>query len=286
MTVPPYPPNPGPYPGGGYPYGMPPSPPPYGPVPGGQLPPPGMYPPPGPGFPPLPPPAPKKSNTALIAAIIGVLVLLIAGGLGAKSLLSRDSARTASPGSSSVTSVRPADPAVQSSATECAIPKPGMLTVEGRAADEPTIKVALPEGWTRITKLDSDLIRLTVAAPGLTANGSAPNAVATMEKMPANLSAEELFDAQLFTVRTQFKDVEILSDQPAMVCGLAARYVVYNAPELNPGIRVLLVADPQDEATWVVTFTVQSRDPENPTYQKDLAALMDGFQVIPAGGWG
>jgi hypothetical protein len=36
--------------------------------------------------------------------------------------------------------------------------------------------------------------------------------------------------------------------------------------------------------TWAMTMTVQSADPDNPTYQRDVETILTGFQMLPPSG--
>ena len=36
-----------------------------------------------------------------------------------------------------------------------------------------------------------------------------------------------------------------------------------------------------DDVTWAMTMTVQSADPDNPTYQRDVETILTGFQMLP-----
>ena len=36
-----------------------------------------------------------------------------------------------------------------------------------------------------------------------------------------------------------------------------------------------------DDTTFAVTLTVQSADPDNPTYQRDAETILTGFQMLP-----
>ena len=36
-----------------------------------------------------------------------------------------------------------------------------------------------------------------------------------------------------------------------------------------------------DDATFAVTTTVQTADPDNPTYQRDAEMILTGFQMLP-----
>ena len=36
-----------------------------------------------------------------------------------------------------------------------------------------------------------------------------------------------------------------------------------------------------DDATFAVTTTVQTADPDNPTYQRDAEMILTGFQLLP-----
>ena len=69
------------------------------------------------------------------------------------------------------------------------------------------------------------------------------------------------------------------------LCGLPAATVNYQTPTMgnlapHPGTVVIAVLH-TDDMTYVASVTVQTADPQNPTYQRDADMILKGFQMLP-----
>lgn len=163
--------------------------------------------------------------------------------------------------------------------------------VPTRTDQEPKMRVPLPQGWERSTKMDSEQIRFAIRNPGLGADGFTPNAVVTLQRLGANMGKpEQILEAQNEQLTKKLKLTD-LSSTPAEVCGAPALSTTYTAPELNLGKKAppipprkasqLGVVYKADDVTWVATLTVQTVKADNQTFIKDSAEILKGFQLLP-----
>ncbi|WP_319446691.1 MULTISPECIES: LpqN/LpqT family lipoprotein [unclassified Mycobacterium] len=148
---------------------------------------------------------------------------------------------------------------------------------------EPTLRTARPDGWKRITELDSAMIRFAVANPALGVGDFAASAVVTMDSDPGDVAPEEIFDdaARQLVSGLGATDVEV-SD--GTLCGLPAHTVHYKMPRPNGesllDATAVVTVVPGSDKTWAVAITIQSPRPDDPKYQQDLHDITTGFQVL------
>lgn len=156
----------------------------------------------------------------------------------------------------------------------------------GVSADaDPVLRIPQPDGWERISALDSDMIRFVMRNDELASDGVAPTAVVTLESHRGELSAQAFFDEQRDQV-SQLGVTELeLTD--TTLCGLPAVRGSYMSPLLGtagPRRAELLSAVMFTEGrTFGVALTLQSADEEDPAYQADSREILDGFQMLPPG---
>ena len=69
------------------------------------------------------------------------------------------------------------------------------------------------------------------------------------------------------------------------LCGLPAETIDYITPPIGPiaphPAKVVCAVLQTDDATFAMTVTVQTADPDNPTYQRDAETILTGFQMLP-----
>jgi hypothetical protein len=66
------------------------------------------------------------------------------------------------------------------------------------------MRIPLPQGWERSTKMDSESIRFAIRNPGLAADGFTPNAVVTVEEMTGRnqgFTSEELLTGSITNMK-------------------------------------------------------------------------------------
>ncbi|MBU9763572.1 hypothetical protein FR943_06925 [Mycobacterium sp. TNTM28] len=159
-----------------------------------------------------------------------------------------------------------------------------LLDIPSRGAGEPQLRVPETEGWNRTTKLDSEMVRFVLVNTDLVANQFAPNIVVTLEDAP-KADVQTIFTQQHANL-VKLAGAKNLTSESATVCGLPAETIKFTADPTGPGahgrvLTVLSVPTVVGGHQYLVTATVQTTDPDNPTYQHDAKALLDGFQVLP-----
>ncbi len=178
------------------------------------------------------------------------------------------------------------------SADKCQVVSGELIDVPTRTDQEPKMRVPVPAGWERTTKMDSENIRFALRNQGLSADGFTPNAVVTLQKVSADIGKpEQLLEAQNDQLSKKLK-VTDMNSTPTQVCGATALSTTYTAPEMkiNPKIppipprtaTSLGVVYKTGDVSYVATITVQTVKPDNPTYIKDADTIIKGFQLLPA----
>ena len=170
-----------------------------------------------------------------------------------------------------------------SDGSECTPVDASLTTVTGSGDDEPVMKIPQPEGWERVTMMDSELIRFTMRNISLANDGFASTAVVTLESQPGIAEPLAAFDGQHAALDgLGATDVQITEH---LLCGLPAETLNYVAPAIGPvgphPAMVVCVVLQTDDATFSVTATVQTADPDNPDYQRDAEMILTGFQMLP-----
>jgi hypothetical protein len=159
-------------------------------------------------------------------------------------------------------------------------PPPG-----GSNSSDPVLRIPKPAGWNRITSLDSDMIRYVMRNDDLTVGRVAPTAVVTLETHRGRIAPDTLFAEQ----RRQVSELGVtqLTLADTTLCGLPAMRGGYMSPlmgmaEPRPA-EVLIGVMFHGGSTYGVAVTVQSADADDPTFVRDSAAILDGFQMLPPG---
>lgn len=179
------------------------------------------------------------------------------------------------------------------SADKCQTVPVALADIPTRTDQEPKMRIPVPAGWERTTKMDSENIRFAIRNEGLSAEGFTPNAVVTLQKVGADVGKpEQLLEAQNEQLAKKLKVTDMKS-APAEVCGAPALSSTYSAPEVkvNPKIPTipprkatsLGVVYRTGDATYVATLTVQTVKPDDPTYVKDSDTIIRGFQLVASG---
>ncbi len=180
----------------------------------------------------------------------------------------------------------------QLSADKCQTVSAPLTDVPTRTDQEPKMRVPVPPGWERSTKMDSENIRFAIRNPGLAADGFTPNAVVTLQKVAADIGKpEQILDAQNQQLAKKLK-VTDMNSTPAEVCGAPAMSTSYTAPEVKVSPKIkpipprratsLGVVYKSGDVTYVATVTVQTVKADNPTYLADSEMILKGFQLLPA----
>lgn len=171
-----------------------------------------------------------------------------------------------------------------SDASQCQAVDAPLTTIEAHGDDEPVMKIPQPKGWNRSTKLDSELFRFSMGNRSLVKDGFASNVVVTLESVPGIEDPEVVFDSMRQALESGFGATDVgVSDQT--LCGLPAQMVHYLTPPIgniapHPG-NVIIAVLRTDHTTYAASVTIQTADPDNPTYQRDADMILNGFQMLP-----
>jgi hypothetical protein len=150
--------------------------------------------------------------------------------------------------------------------------------------EEPILKIPQPQGWKRVTMMDSELIRFTMRNASLATNIFAPTAVVTLESVSGQHDPQEVFDSQHAALESGAGATDVKTTS-ATLCDLPAEIVTYTTPPIGPipphPAKVLCAVLQTDERTFAATLTVQSADGSNPDFQKQSDMIFSGFQMLP-----
>jgi hypothetical protein len=150
--------------------------------------------------------------------------------------------------------------------------------------EEPILKIPQPQGWERVTMMDSELIRFTMRNAGLATDSFAPTAVVTLESVAGQHDPQEVFDSQHAALESGAGATDINATS-ATLCDLPAETVTYTTPTIGPipphPAKVLCAVLQTDKRTFAATLTLQSADASNPDYQKEADMIFSGFQMLP-----
>lgn len=168
-------------------------------------------------------------------------------------------------------------------AAECTAVDVALSTIPSQATGEPVLKIPQPDGWERVTMMDSELIRYAMRNIDLVSDGFAPTAVVTLESQPGRSEPDEVFEAQRRGLESGLGATDVRTAETTL-CGLPAETVDYTIPAdggLPPHpARVVCAVLQTDDRTYAMTVTVQGAEPENPTYKRDSEAILTGFQML------
>src|SRR5215470_7677594 len=76
--------------------------------------------------------------------------------------------------------------------SQCTTVDAKLTKVPFHVDDEPVLKIPQPDGWERVTMMDSELIRFTMRNPSLAKDNFAPTAVVTLESQPGEHDPQEV----------------------------------------------------------------------------------------------
>lgn len=182
--------------------------------------------------------------------------------------------------SSTAGAVSGAHPGAADGCTQVDVP---LQDVPAHTDGEPRVRVPQPAGWNRVTKMDSEVIRYTLVNQSLIADHFAPNLVVTLESTPP-LDPQVVFDQQVVNLRDIVGATDV-SSTPATVCGLPAARLTLKLPAMGVAVsprpaQGLAVVAGNGGHQFLITATAQTTDVDNPTYQRDAATMLDGFEVL------
>lgn len=175
---------------------------------------------------------------------------------------------------SKVSSSASSAPSAEAAAGECASSDVPMLDLESQAPDEPGLAVPQPQGWERDTRMDSQVIRAALLNQGLRANDFTPNVVVTLEELTGKVETPEQAVAAERDGLVQAGNV-IENETSGTQCGHPSLTVDYTL-EGHP-VTAMAVAAEHNQKMWAAIVTIQTTEPDNPTYVEDKKTILGGF---------
>lgn len=177
------------------------------------------------------------------------------------------------------------------SAEKCETVAAPLADIPTRTDQEPKLRIPVPEGWERATKMDSEQIRFAIRNPKLAADGFTPNAVVTIQKAPSDIGKpDQILQAQTDQLVKKLKLTDVNSTS-TKVCGAPALSSSYTTPEMQLSKKLptipprkatsLGVVYRGGDAYYVATVTVQTVKADNQTYVQDSEQILKGFQILP-----
>ena len=171
-----------------------------------------------------------------------------------------------------------------SDASQCEAVDAPLTTIHATNDDEPVMKIPQPQGWVRSTMMDSELIRFAMGNQSLVKDAFAPTVVVTFESARGIEDPSVVFEAERESLESIAGATDLRVTEHTL-CGLPAETVHFQMAAVgnvapHPAIAVFAVLH-TDDMTYATSVTVQSTDPDNPTYQRDSEMILTGFQLLP-----
>lgn len=214
------------------------------------------------------------------AVLIVMLVLVTAG-------CSNTTDPTSSVGHSAPTAAPTANTHTPTAAdcTEVDFP---LIDIPPRAEGEPTVKIPQPPGWEDMTQRIGTSNRFALANPALNANHAITTATVDLDSDPGSWSPQELFDYEVSNLISK-AGAEIQSITATTVCGQPAQIVEFTsdtfghdgAEGVSSTVTGLMAVAEFDNISYAVNLLVATSEPDNPSYQRDSKAILDGFVFLP-----
>ncbi|OBG18409.1 hypothetical protein A5765_04700 [Mycolicibacterium celeriflavum] len=169
-------------------------------------------------------------------------------------------------------------------ASQCEMTDAPLTTIPARGDNEPVMKIPQPPNWVRSTMMDSELIRFAMRNDRLTTDGFAANVVVTFESAMGSQDAGLVFDNMRDALESGLGATDVRVTE-GMLCALPARTFRYQMPVMgnvapHPAVALGVVMHTND-ATYAVSVTAQTMNPDDPTYQRDTEMMLTGFQLLP-----
>jgi hypothetical protein len=162
---------------------------------------------------------------------------------------------------------------------DCAKVSAPLSTILPQHDGEPMLRLPQPAGWERLTAMDSEVVRYMTRNPSLRASA----AVTQEDVTKSNASPEDIIAAEFSNATTFVGATDVVTSPHPPVCGYPAGTVTFNVPQrggIPPLSGLALAVITTGARKYAVVVTVQTAEPDNPTYVEDSKAIVDGFQVL------
>lgn len=214
----------------------------------------------------------------VLAVTVPVLVTVSTAGCSEFSAGFKEGLNSAA---SSAQSSSAATTSVASRASTCTENSFPLYALKATHPEEPKLEIPQPPGWEPTDLGTNEVVR------GMLGNGEltdveakfAPTAAITLEDLTGKVdSPEKALDAELAAV-----GLPMTTETPGTVCGYPSVTASYIADKEKPTTTVstLVVAGEFDGKLYAATVSIQSTQPDNPTYVSDKNAMLEGFRFQP-----
>jgi probable lipoprotein LpqN len=156
--------------------------------------------------------------------------------------------------------------------------------IDGAGAGEPTVRLPQPPGWEPVPSPTRGPISLMLRDIALGNATNAPAAVvALVDATAAHLTSNDLLLQSVQGLRDS--GATGIAQTSRTVCGYPATAITYLIAPVAGSAAVscnaVVAVAPMGDKVFSVLITVQSADPNNPTYQQDARVILSGLQILP-----
>lgn len=166
--------------------------------------------------------------------------------------------------------------------SDCAGVEAPLADIPGFSPSEPGLRLPKPQGWTRMTQLDSEMVRFTLVNQSLIADKFAPNIVIGVER--GNSADSAAVYAHVKQLLIDMGGATDVVETAATVCGMPAQKLTYRqagmGTQAERHLQTLHILTNFGDTPYLISATAQTTAPDNPTYQRDVSTMFDGFQVL------
>jgi len=162
-----------------------------------------------------------------------------------------------------------------------------LADIPPRAEGEPMMKIPQPPGWNNATGWHPES-RFALSNRAFNVNDGVTTAYVYLKPMPSHVSVQEIFDYASSSLISE-DGAEIQSITPTTVCGQPAQITEYTRTIKSPkgesqpiSGKMLTAVTESEDMTHAVQLSVATAEPDNPTYQRDSQAMLDGFVYLPS----
>lgn len=148
---------------------------------------------------------------------------------------------------------------------------------------EPRVEVPQPEGWERVKRFESGVVRIFLAGKDLESNGFVPNATVAIANLSGKASNEEAAFAAERSGLEAF-GVTDLVEAPSTICGYPSNTLTYNmalGPVPSHRVTTTIVAVKNGSKMFTVGVSVQALDDTVSGFDTARETILAGLQVSP-----
>lgn len=166
---------------------------------------------------------------------------------------------------------------------KCSVVTVPLLEVPLDNDSEPRVEVPQPEGWERIKRFESGVVRVYLSAPDLQANGFVPNATVAIANLTGKVASEDAAFAAERNGLDMFGVTDVV-EASGTVCGYPSKTLTYNMGLGKiPVHRVTtsIVAVKNGGKVFTIGVSVQALDDTVRGFDSGRETILAGLQVSP-----